>query len=215
MVDIRTGQCCIIAVNIYSIYTFTNSITGKKYVGYTCDIKTRLKSHKSSLNKGVKTKLYDAIRSYGWNNFNFDVIYQSTDSIHTLKVMENYFINEYNSYNNGYNMTLGGDGAIGTTSWCKGKHPAQLLWDEDRKQKHSKILKDMWDDNKKKMLSEKWTDDMKEEQRNKSILAWKSKIDHGYSVKVNNKFLVCPHCDKTNNIGNSKRWHFDNCKLRK
>lgn len=202
-------------MEIFSIYTFTNSITGKKYVGYTGDIGARIKSHKSSLNKGVKTKLYDAIRSYGWNNFSFDVVYQSTDGVHTLNVMENYFIHQYDSYHNGYNMTLGGEGAPGKESWCKGMHPKQLLWSDDRKQKHSKLLKNMWDDNKKKMLSEKWTDDMKMEQRKKSTLSWKSKIDKGYSVEVNNKVLVCPHCGKSNNVGNSKRWHFDNCKLRK
>ncbi len=25
--------------------------------------------------------------------------------------------------------------------------------------------------------------------------------------------IVCPHCNKTGNVGNMKRWHFDNCKL--
>ena len=29
---------------------------------------------------------------------------------------------------------------------------------------------------------------------------------------MNQQLLTCPHCGKSNNQGNSKRWHFDNCK---
>jgi hypothetical protein len=27
--------------------------------------------------------------------------------------------------------------------------------------------------------------------------------------------LVCPHCGKTAVVSNAKRWHFDNCKVKK
>lgn len=202
-------------MDIYSIYTLTNIITGKKYVGYTGNIHTRLKRHKSSVNSGVKTKLYDAIRSYGWNNFTFEVVYRSNDKMHTLKIMENYYINKFNSYNNGYNMTLGGEGALGKESWCKGKNPKQLLWTEERKKSHSQKLKTIWCVEKRNNLSEKWTDEMKKKQSYNSVSKWNEKIEKGYKVVSNNTYLVCPHCGKSNNIGNSKRWHFDNCKKRK
>lgn len=33
--------------------------------------------------------------------------------------------------------------------------------------------------------------------------------------KLNNTILTCPHCNHTQkNVGNMKRWHFDNCKHR-
>jgi hypothetical protein len=57
--------------------------------------------------------LYLAINKYSWDNFEWDVIYQSMDSVHTLKTMEPYFIQEYNSFAKGYNMTNGGDGTPG------------------------------------------------------------------------------------------------------
>ena len=28
---------------------------------------------------------------------------------------------------------------------------------------------------------------------------------------LNKTILTCPHCSKTGNVGNMKRWHFDNC----
>ena len=40
-------------------------------------------------------------------------MYQSKDREHTLKTMEPYFINEYDSFNNGYNSTIGGEGTLG------------------------------------------------------------------------------------------------------
>lgn len=199
----------------YYIYSLTNNISQKKYIGYSNDPLKRLRTHKSQVKKGVKTKLYDAIRSYGWVNFSFNVIYESDNQYHTLNIMENYYINLYDTFNNRYNMTLGGEGAIGNIPWCKGKHPKQLLWDDKRKKDHSLYLKNLWDDNKKTELSDKWTDEMKSVQRDKSKIAWKDKINNGYEVLVNTKMLTCPYCGMINNIGNSKRWHFNNCKLHK
>lgn len=31
--------------------------------------------------------------------------------------------------------------------------------------------------------------------------------------KLNSTIIECPHCKKTGNVGNMKRWHFENCKL--
>lgn len=201
-------------MNIFSIYTFTNGITGKKYVGYTNNISNRIRSHKASVNKGTKNKLYDAIRSYGWDNFIFEIVYQSKEQEYTQKVMENYFIEQFNSFNNGYNMTLGGDGAVGIIPWSKNKKCDVLKWSDERKSEHSKHLKMLWNESKRKELSQVWTDEKKLEQKNKSTIVWKNKIESGYKVKSNETFLDCPHCGKSNNVGNSKRWHFDNCKYK-
>ncbi len=32
-------------------------------------------------------------------------------------------------------------------------------------------------------------------------------------VEMNSKSIECPHCGKSGNVGNMKRWHFDNCKI--
>ena len=99
-------------MNIYSIYKATNKNNGKVYIGFDSAWPGRKYKHKQRSLIG-KQSLYCAIRKYGWDNIIWEVIYQSKDANHCLTVMEPHFIKEYNSYTNGYNMTLGGDGSIG------------------------------------------------------------------------------------------------------
>lgn len=98
--------------SIYSIYKATNTINGKVYIGFDSKWPNRQKIHKRKY-KYQNQKFYDAIKKYGWNNFAWELIYQSKDFEHCLKTMEPFFIKEYSSYKNGYNMTFGGEGVIG------------------------------------------------------------------------------------------------------
>ncbi len=107
--------------NIYSIYKATNTITGQYYIGFDKKWPNRQKAHlKESRQKNNKQYWYDiskAIREYGWPNFTWEVIYQSNDMLHTLKIMEPHFIIHYQSKRpNGYNMTSGGEGFTGKHS---------------------------------------------------------------------------------------------------
>jgi len=108
--------------SIYSIYKITNTINGKVYIGFDSNWPNRQKSHKYASNKRNQ-KIYYAFRKYGWNNFIWEVIYQSKDDNHCLNIMESYFIEEYDSFKNGYNLTLGGEGTLGrpTTKITKNK----------------------------------------------------------------------------------------------
>lgn len=101
-------------MQIYSIYKVTNKTNGKCYIGFDSNWPNRQYQHKSKAKKGKSNYLlYLAINKYGWDNFEWTIIYQSTELEHTLKIMEPYFIMEYNSFQNGYNMTKGGDGTPG------------------------------------------------------------------------------------------------------
>lgn len=93
------------------IYKFTSIDTKKVYIGYTTqNVKQRYNQHYSNaFNKKIKSKFYNAIRKYGWDNFIREIIYTGFDSDHTLNEMEPHFISEYNSYKNGYNSTVGGN----------------------------------------------------------------------------------------------------------
>lgn len=103
----------------YCIYKSTNTINGKVYIGFASDFTKRKYRHKHySLVKMVNNHFYTAIRKYGWEKFEWSIIYMSLDKDYCLNVMENYFISEYRSYIGydncqGYNMTLGGDGSTG------------------------------------------------------------------------------------------------------
>ena len=50
--------------------------------------------------------LYKAFNKYGLENFTFEEIEEVENS--ELDIREKYWINYYDSYNNGYNSTLGG-----------------------------------------------------------------------------------------------------------
>jgi group I intron endonuclease len=109
-------------MSIYSIYRFTNKVNSKVYIGFTSNFVKRRSAHKKSAERGDDIKFYRAIRKHGWENFIFDIIYQSKDKEHTRDVMEPYFIAEYDSLKNGYNSTCGGDRAstvVGDTHHMK------------------------------------------------------------------------------------------------
>ena len=94
------------------IYHITNLINGKKYIGKTWNLNKRLAQHFSDLklNKHHSHKLQRAVNKYGIENFK--VTYetkkiQEEDDLSLLEIQE---IKKFDSYNNGYNETLGGDG---------------------------------------------------------------------------------------------------------
>ena len=97
------------------IYLLTNELTKKQYVGYTDDFNRRMKWYKNSSNSksSVKTKLISSIRKYGWENFTSKIIYENEDKKYTLNVMEPLFIDQYDTFNSGYNLTRGGEGCVG------------------------------------------------------------------------------------------------------
>ena len=99
-------------MNIYSIYKATCVVTNQSYIGFDSNWPNRQKIHKS-FSKKPKTYFQRALKKYGWNNFIWEILYQSKDKNHCLKTMEPHFIKEYDCFKNGYNMTLGGEGTFG------------------------------------------------------------------------------------------------------
>ena len=98
-------------MSIYTIYKAKNTINNKVYIGFDSNWPKRQNNH--SLNHKNLNKnniFYSAIRKHGWNNFEWEVIYQSKDFLHCLETMEPYFISYYKSFGKGYNMTPGGEG---------------------------------------------------------------------------------------------------------
>ena len=95
------------------IYKITNKINGKSYIGQSRNIKRRINDHKKTAfnvkSKNFDFPLYKAIRKYGLENFEFNIITECKES--ELDKLEVFYIKEYNSYNNGYNQNKGGNGA--------------------------------------------------------------------------------------------------------
>ena len=96
------------------IYLITNNINNKKYIGQTIQpLKNRIQQHLSkSRDKSTNTPLHNSIRKYGWCNCSV-VIIDYAYSEDELNDKEIYYIEKYNTINEGYNLTLGGGGTTG------------------------------------------------------------------------------------------------------
>jgi group I intron endonuclease len=117
---------------IYSIYRATNKINGKTYIGYTKNIHARKLRHKRST-----SHLGNAIRKYGLDGFDWEIICQSKDSDYLLNVMEPYFIKQYNPE---YNKTLGGEGATGPKSDIHKKKISIANKDKPKSKEHREAM---------------------------------------------------------------------------
>lgn len=188
---------------MYYIYLITDNINFKHYVGFTNNPKRRWSSHKQMAHK---RPLYESMRKYGVENFTFKVIYEHEDRNHVLLEMEPYYINLYNSYNDGYNCTLGGEDTNSSEAKLK---------NSERMKKHNpmKSLRT----NKGSFV--KGHKPVITTERNDKIR--KSKLgnnNHNYmnknaSFHLNNIKFKCEYCNKETNKGNYSRWHGNNCNL--
>lgn len=116
------------------IYIITNTVNDKVYIGQVGKGKNktfmkRFDEHIWALNNNrhCNKHLQRAWNKYGEDSFTFDILEECSKD--KLDEREKYWIDYYNSYKNGYNCTLGGDGVSGY------KHT------EERKQKISKAVR--------------------------------------------------------------------------
>ena len=110
------------------IYTCTNTINNKVYVGKTIrSLKHRINQHVASVNRGSSTYFHNALRKYGSNKFSWDVI-DGAISKEVLIEKEIHWISKLKSSKKsfGYNITPGGDGFTGIHS-KQTRHKMSLL----------------------------------------------------------------------------------------
>lgn len=92
-------------VFISGIYTITNKVNGKLYVGFSLDILYRFKNHKYKLRRGIhhSCSLQNAWNKYGEENFDFEVLEECEERF--LASQEHYWVNMLRCYSteNGYN----------------------------------------------------------------------------------------------------------------
>ena len=96
------------------IYCFTNKINNKKYIGSTIKSPNIRKNQHlyNARHESEKSDypLYQAIRKYGEESFNFEILFSGECSENELRKIEKNFILQYNSLSpNGYNQTLNTD----------------------------------------------------------------------------------------------------------
>lgn len=90
------------------IYSITNKDTGKMYIGQSIHIEQRFKEH---IRYGNNSMYIDrSIKKHGKDVFDFNILLECDES--ELSHEEHKFINLFDTYKNGYNLTEGGEIAI-------------------------------------------------------------------------------------------------------
>lgn len=126
------------------------SPSGKLYIGQTIDL-VRRKSKYRRLSCKQQPKIYNSLLKYGWENHIFEII-EKVEFVDKsiLNEREIFWIKEFNSFEDGLNLTAGGDSKeiseetrekirlskLGKTSPNKGKK----MSDEQKKKISKKML---------------------------------------------------------------------------
>lgn len=88
------------------IYKITNKVNGKSYIGqtrYTVEFRWRQHIHKKD-----NVYFHNALKKYGTNNFIVETLEEC--DVEILNEREIFYIAKYNTFKDGYNLTIGGDG---------------------------------------------------------------------------------------------------------
>jgi len=195
----------------YTVYKTINLINGNYYIGVH---KTK-NLNDSYLGSGKILK--QAIKKYGSSNFIKEIlfIFDNPEEAYNKEreIVNSDFVKETNTYN----VAIGG---IPTTDFYPhriylsgDKHP---MWgkkhsEESNKKRAKKLLG-------KKMSDAARANMSKSQKGHKSWNKGKSLSDKDKQAKsiaaLKLVKLECPYCKKLTDPGNSKQWHFENCKMK-
>jgi group I intron endonuclease len=214
------------------VYCIKNRINDKIYVGVTSKtLKQRFYWHIRDCKVGKPKKLYDAMRELGIDNFYAELL-SETDAA-SVKQMEEYYINLFDSYENGYNGSKLSGGVYEHSEETKkkmsGKAKGRVIPEEIRK-KISQSSKTTWSNktaeelkefgnkmsliNKGRVRSPELNRKHSEFMRGKKHSAeTKLKMSESRKGRILAKVVdqTCPHCGKSGKGNAMIRWHFDNC----
>ena len=159
---------------MHYIYKYTNKINGKVYIGQTNNLQKRFNGHKSEAfnpkSKGYNLPFHCAIRKYGIKNFIYEVLEEIEDgeSQDFINDREIFFIAFYHSLTteNGYNLTVGGDGC-----------PKLPLTYEEKLSRSKLFTGDEIKDIQQRLLNDEEFDDIEE--------IYKPKLKRPFLVNIN------------------------------
>ena len=114
-------------LKVSGVYKIT-SPNGNVYIGQSSNIRNRTHSHKRDFKLGKKFALYNSFNKYGIDKHILDVLFISDDSNSKTR-MEQFYINYYNSKEDGLNMIYADDISNG----FKGKKHSKEEVDKIRK----------------------------------------------------------------------------------
>lgn len=164
------------------IYKVT-SPNGKVYIGKTSKtLQERIRAHRNDyLREKYNFKFYNSLKKYGFDNFVWEVIEDSID-LNLLNEVEIKYIKQFNSFEDGLNSTIGGNGGD--------------IFNSLSEEKKQHIVEQISLANKGKELSEETKNKISKNHKKpllgiKQSPEWVSKrIDKATETKNNNKELT-------------------------
>jgi len=156
------------------IYKITNKENGLIYIGCTINsLNQRFNEHLYRCFKtDYKSKLYNSMKKYGQENFTIELIEECDLSV--IYETEKKYVEQYDSYKNGLNSTLGGEGCLGYT------HSPEI------RQKISENTKN-GNSHKGKTYEVLYGDRAEEEKlKRKTASGWNKMTEEERNVRVNN-----------------------------
>jgi group I intron endonuclease len=210
------------------VYMAKNKINNKCYIGITAGkLKYRKRAHEKMTNHSNR-KFHNALKKYGFDNFDW-IVLEHCNSYSELEDMEKYYIKEYDSMNNGYNLTSGGEIMKEYSDESKKKmREIRLEWHTKNKngfkgRSHTDEGKKLISEsaigrpspNKNKSLSKTHKENL-----SKAQTEWLENNEHpnlGRTWKHRSKRehieVICPNCGKIGKGPNMTRYHFDKCRI--
>ena len=178
------------------IYKATSKTSGKSYIGQTVDLKQRIRSHKH-LSRNPKTHFHYAIQKYGFDDFTWEIL-KIVDTKEELILCEISLIADHDTFDSGYNMTIGGEGNLEPTDELKKRWSEQRkgrIVSEETRKKISKSNKGKpKSDRHKKSLKRAW------ETRPPITKETRQKQSDSSKGKINTKTYICTDPDGVDHI---------------
>lgn len=209
------------------VYRAKNKINNKSYIGITTKTLEHRKITHQKAAKYSNRKFYTALNKYGFGNFEWSVL-EECNSITELENKEVYYIEKYDSLNNGYNLTSGGESTKEYSDESKElMRNARIDWHKSNRngfkgkthtkevrKRISEKMKGRPSPNKDKELSETHRENLSKSQKE-----WLKHNEHPnlgrtwkHSKKREYTEVTCPKCGKSGKGPNMTRYHFENCK---
>jgi len=189
------------------LYIKTHKITGLKYLGKTTKNPIEyigsgkywlrhLKKHGNDVETSVLFKCENE-EIFRKISFGVSKILDVVESNNFANLMHEFGTGGDNSHNIDYERL----------SLLRKKNKNTWKLSETAKTNHSIAAKNMWNSEIGENLKRKRYEGSKKQIKDET---YGPKL-YGHA-KNNYTNLTCPHCGKVSNVGNAKRWHFDNCK---
>lgn len=157
---------------MFYLYTITNIISGKVYVGQTVRPQQRWSQHKNYAKKeNLIQYIHCAMAKYGVDNFVYEVV-ATCKTQEDADYIESLMIKQYDSRNKlkGYNLSPGGD-----VPWNKGLPPEQQPMYGKHHSEESKRKSSISNKGKKKPHSQEWSEKISSIMKGRQI-TWAQKL---------------------------------------